>query len=262
MREFSDSEKEIMKQIDALKDGSFGNFQSSKLIRNNIDLFAVRWDEKGVYIYSKNQDVDKYSETFFKICDLLYFLEELERCNFIRVQSLITDVNSVTIDDDKYIAPENYEYNAEMDQFYLREENLRKFSPQSIDNTRTDIVKLLGRYAYCKFIYPLPLLRDYVKHDFKSIERRNFEKQMEDANTKHEEQMKCEKKALRVSQRSFVIALITLLISVPVNVATCLSSKEKENTEIGSTRNRSAIIDKASSDTIKSIVIEEKRSSK
>lgn len=240
MREFSKSEKKIMKQIDALKKGSFGNFQSSLLIKNNIDFFAVRWDESGVYIYSKNKSADEDFKTFCELCDILYFLEELEHCNFIRVQSLITDVNSVTTYHDKYISPENYEYDTEMNQFYLRGGNILKFSSQSIDNTRTDIINLLDKYAYCKFIYPLPSLKDYIKNKFKTTEQRNFRKQL------------CE------TRIALIVALIPALLGI-YQFYTDISLKEINDTIKGKEKymgsNTSA---KEINDTVKPIVINEK----
>lgn len=42
----------------------------------------------------------------------------------------------------------------------------------------TDIVLLLDNYLDRKIIYPLPLLDDFVKNGYKSIEERRYEEQM------------------------------------------------------------------------------------
>lgn len=49
-----------------------------------------------------------------------------------------------------------------------------------------DFVEYLERYAN-KVIYPLPLLEDFVSNDYKTIEERNFDRQILQNNRHHNE---------------------------------------------------------------------------
>lgn len=51
-----------------------------------------------------------------------------------------------------------------------------------------DFVDYLEKYAD-KIIYPLPLLEDFVANNYKSIEQRYFEKQLEENEQHHKEQI-------------------------------------------------------------------------
>lgn len=65
-----------------------------------------------------------------------------------------------------------------------------------------DIVKYLEKYAN-KIIYPLPLLEDFVENKYKSIEQRNFEKQISKTNC-----------ALWVSIIALVVSTIISIIEI------------------------------------------------
>lgn len=100
-------------------------------------------------------------------------------------------------------------------------------------------------------------LIDYAK-DFKTVEQRNFEKQLNDANKKHNEQMNEARKSLRTSKRSFWIATITLFLSTIFDISSCCSDTKRNdihNTVIEQGIPR-AISTNIANDTLKTIVID------
>lgn len=80
-----------------------------------------------------------------------------------------------------------------------------------------------------KVIYPLPLLEDLAENEFKSIEQRNFEKQLKKANKHHKEQLK-------VANKSFYVAMLAVVVStiVPFGVNKCTDPVELNRKQIES----------------------------
>lgn len=91
-----------------------------------------------------------------------------------------------------------------------------------------DFVNYLEKYAN-KVIYPLPLLEDLAENEFKSIEQRNFEKQLKKANKHHKEQLK-------VANKSFYVAMLAVVVStiVPFGVNKCTDPVELNRKQIES----------------------------
>ena len=95
-------------------------------------------------------------------------------------------------------------------------------------NVYVDFVNYLEKYAN-KVIYPLPLLEDLAENEFKSIEQRNFEKQLKKANKHHKEQLK-------VANKSFYVAMLAVVVStiVPFGVNKCTDPVELNRKQIES----------------------------
>lgn len=95
MRELTDKEKYIVKGLfDKKHTFNLEKLRTIKLLRNNLGCFALRWElapRKIIKIYMKKEnaeDVVKLNEQYFKICDFLYFMNELEGNHYIKLQTI------------------------------------------------------------------------------------------------------------------------------------------------------------------------------
>ena len=75
----------------------------------------------------------------------------------------------------------------------------------------------------------MPLLEDLVKHEYKSIEQRNFEKQIEENDLHHKEQM-------RYARNSFYVALFAVVVSaaIPLFIEKCAEPIETKKSQLKS----------------------------
>ena len=245
MRELTDKEKYIVKGLfDRKNNFKLEELRTTKLLRDNLDCFALRWElakRKRIKIYMKKEDAEDITELnkqYFKICDFLYFMNELEENHYIELQtiSFANDtsklVKQALYDTSKYQygLPKDIEYSGNLDCFYeIADKGKRLYAVEHIEqNAYTDCVDLLNKY-YDKIIYPLPLLEDLVKHEYKSIEQRNFEKQIEENELHHKEQMKN-------ARMSFYAALCAVAVSAitPFCVEKCAEPIKIEESQLES----------------------------
>lgn len=193
MRELTIEERNIVnKLVYWKKEFKLEELRTMNLLRQNLDCFAIRWDKnpkKTVKIYVKEKDVGNtplLNKQYFKICDFLYFMDELEENHYIKLQTISfsdekTSLHNALYDTSKYQygLPEGINVSNSLDCFF---ETANKGKclyaiEQLKQEAYTDCVDLLDKY-YNKIIYPLPLLEDLVKHKYTSIEKRQFNEQM------------------------------------------------------------------------------------
>lgn len=219
MREFTDKEKELIEKLISFKQTArLIELQAARLLRKDLQCFALSWTKepyKNIILYSNKDtqdgkpDWDALNKSYFQVADFLYFIEELEQNGFIKLQILAHDnkndqENAQGILYDK----ELYEYDSKHNSFKSKNNNLcngitKELFPNCINGyskIHVDISDQLERYAD-KIIYPLPILEDLYEHDYKSIEQRNFEKQLLLENRNHREQMSIVKRQFREQMR-------------------------------------------------------------
>lgn len=194
MRELTIKEKCIVKGLfDRKNKSNLEDLRTAKLLRDNLDCFALRWElapRKFIKIYMKQEDakdIAKLNKQYFKICDFLYFMDELETNHCVKLQTISFGEDTSKLlkqalyDTSKYQygLPKDIEYSGNLDCFYeIADNGKRLYAVEHIEqNAYTDCVDLLNKY-YDKIIYPLPLLEDLVMHEYKSIEQRQYEEQM------------------------------------------------------------------------------------
>ncbi len=194
MRELTSEEKSIVKRlVDWKKASNLEKLCTTSLLQDNLDCFAIRWNlgtTKTVSIYVEKKDkenTDLLNKQYFKICDFLYFMDELYENHYIILQTI-----SLSKDREKplyqalydrtkyqYELPEGISVKGNFDCFFEKSNKEKRL--YAIDHLKqeayTDCVDLLDKY-YDKIIYPLPLLEDLVKHEYTSIEERYFNEQM------------------------------------------------------------------------------------
>lgn len=245
MREFTIKEKYIVKGLfDRKNESNLAELRTTKLLRNHLDCFALRWElapRKFIKIYMKQEDakdIAKLNKQYFKICDFLYFIDELEANHYIKLQTISFAKDTFKLlrqalyDTSKYQygLPKDIEHSGNLDCFYeIADNRKRLYAVEHIEqNAYTDCVDLLNKY-YDKIIYPLPLLEDLVKHEYKSIEQRNFEKQIEENDLHHKEQM-------RYARNSFYVALLAVVVSaaIPLFIEKCAEPIETKKSQLKS----------------------------
>ena len=186
MRELSEREKEIVSTIVAIKQNSdLDELQGAKILKKFVPIMFLRWKKDNenpwFFLYQKTKDEHKLLE----LMDILFFLEELERNNMIRIIKLNDDKVDKPFyelyDKEKYIVDENdntkYPRLLEIDS----KTKHKCYLNVSVDkNHIKSFVETFEKFIGGSIIYPLPLLEDYVT-DFKTIEKRRSDSQLEAA---------------------------------------------------------------------------------
>jgi hypothetical protein len=98
---------------------------------------------------------------------------------------------------------------------------------QLIDVTFVELIKTNFHYV----VYPSQELFDLVENDFKSTELLQFEQELKQTNEHHSQAMESAKKQICYSRWAFVVALVTLLITLGFNFSGTIrvESKSIEN---------------------------------
>lgn len=193
MRKFSDNEKKLIRKFLQLKnDNDIVGLQVAKFIRESLDCFALKYqiaEDPKIVFYSKSDteaDKNKVNHNYIKICDFIYFLQELEEYGFIKFQRNVSEMISgskkgyyLLFDRDKY------KYDETSDNFYF--ESKTEFNGKQValialgpvkskENVNIDFVKDLATYGNA-IIYPLQRLQDFVDKKFRTLEQVNVDKQ-------------------------------------------------------------------------------------
>lgn len=195
MRELSDKEKNILKQLVTLKkEGKLLELQSCKFLKKELTCFALRWQTKPnvqLTIYANPEQEhpkDEVPQTYFDVADFVYFIKELHSNNFIELQTLQSKNLEDNTEDDSLMLydRDTYDYNRDSDEFWTKKTEAEFMGKKCVMSgiayiknksiVYLDIVHLLNKYANA-IIYPLPRLEDFVKNDFKTVEQRRFDKQ-------------------------------------------------------------------------------------
>lgn len=193
MREFSKKEKNLIKKFLQLKnDNDIVGLQVAKFIRKNLDCFALKYqtaDDPKIVFYSKSDteaDKNKVNHNYIKICDFIYFLQELEEYGFIKFQRNVSEMISGSKKDYYLLFDrDKYKYNETSDNFYF--ESKTEFNGKQValialgpvkskENVNLDFVKDLATYGNA-IIYPLQRLQDFVDKKFRTLEQVNVDKQ-------------------------------------------------------------------------------------
>lgn len=110
-------------------------------------------------------------------------------------------------------------------------EKLTELSIQNwpFSNIYTDVTELLDNYLDGKLIYPLPLLEDLVSNEFKSLEQRNFEVELNETKRQHQERLESDKvfqsEQIKRTNWSLIIASFALIVSIVIPLIVARGSK-------------------------------------
>ena len=242
MRQLEETERLLVEKIVQLKQAArLEELQVARLLRKELECFALRWvlePKKTLLFYSiqNKTDWNVLRKNYFQVADFLYLIEELEKDRFVKIQTLSFEVET---DEERVLYDRGkYRYNSSNDTFWGIKGDVQYLVPINAEHkVYIDFVSYLERYAN-KVIYPLPLLEDFVANNYKSIEQRNFEKQIEESERHHQAQMKVSadqhEKQISKTNYSLVIAAIALITSatMPFLVNRCTPPTEIDNAQL------------------------------
>lgn len=242
MRQLAETERLLVEKIVQLKQAArLEELQVARLLRKELECFALRWvlePKKTLLFYSiqNKTDWNVLRKNYFQVADFLYLIEELEKDRFVKIQTLSFEVET---DEERVLYDRGkYKYNSSNDTFWGIKGDVQYLVPINAEHkVYIDFVSYLERYAN-KVIYPLPLLEDFVANNYKSIEQRNFEKQIEESERHHQAQMKVSadqhEKQISKTNYSLVIAAIALITSatMPFLVNRCTPPTEIDNAQL------------------------------
>ena len=242
MRQLAETERLLVEKIVQLKQAArLEELQVARLLRKELECFALRWvlePKKTLLFYSiqNKTDWNVLRKNYFQVADFLYLIEELEKVRFVKIQTLSFEVET---DEERVLYDRGkYRYNSSNDTFWGIKGDVQYLVPINAEHkVYIDFVSYLERYAN-KVIYPLPLLEDFVANNYKSIEQRNFEKQIEESERHHQAQMKVSadqhEKQISKTNYSLVIAAIALITSatMPFLVNRCTPPTEIDNAQL------------------------------
>ena len=242
MRQLAETERLLVEKIVQLKQAArLEELQVARLLRKELECFALRWvldPKKTLLFYSiqNKTDWNVLRKNYFQVADFLYLIEELEKDRFVKIQTLSFEVET---DEERVLYDRGkYRYNSSNDTFWGIKGDVQYLVPINAEHkVYIDFVSYLERYAN-KVIYPLPLLEDFVANNYKSIEQRNFEKQIEESERHHQAQMKVSadqhEKQISKTNYSLVIAAIALITSatMPFLVNRCTPPTEIDNAQL------------------------------
>lgn len=242
MRQLAETERLLVEKIVQLKQAArLEELQVARLLRKELECFALRWvlePKKTLLFYSiqNKTDWNVLRKNYFQVADFLYLIEELEKDRFVKIQTLSFEVET---DEERVLYDRGkYRYNSSNDTFWGIKGDVQYLVPINAEHkVYIDFVSYLERYAN-KVIYPLPLLEDFVANNYKSIEQRDFEKQIEESERHHQAQMKVSadqhEKQISKTNYSLVIAAIALITSatMPFLVNRCTPPTEIDNAQL------------------------------
>ena len=257
MRQLTENEQRIVEKIVQLKQSArLEELQVARLLRKELECFALRWilePKKTLFYYScqdeSTTDInwDSLRKYYFQVADFLYLIEELEQEHFIKIQTLSFEIKT---DEERTLYDRSkFKYNASMDIFWGKEGTISYLiSINAEHKVYIDFVNYLEKYAN-KIIYPLPLLEDFVANDYKSIEQRCFEKQIEENERHHKEQIdnnerhhinqmkaseKWQAKQISKTNCSLIFAALAFIssVSIPFLVNRCTPHSKIDDTQL------------------------------
>ena len=246
MRRLTKNEQKIVEKIVHLKQAAkLEELQVVRLLRKELECFALRWTlepKKTLFFYScqekSMEDInwDSLRKHYFQVADFLYFIEELEEEHLIKMQTLSFEVKN---DEERTLYDRSrFKYNPSMDTFWGENGDIFYLIPIKAEHkVYIDFVNYLEKNEN-KVIYPLPSLEDFVTNDYKSIEQRNFEKQIEENERHHRTQMKANEvwqaKQISKTNCSLIFAALAFIssVSIPFLVSRCAPPSEIDDIQL------------------------------
>ena len=244
MIELTPAQQDFIREIVSIKDASkvdgkrLADLQITKIIRETINVFAIRWENEAtrslsLYFEGDPDDEDKSwkdNSTYFQLAELLYSIKTLKDAGFIQLQQLSQtreQQNSNMIFNRTL-----FDYDAETNMFWSKPKDAKIPGLENIKEITylvslkgwhvffTDLVELLDEYASA-IIFPLPAAELYVAKGCRTIEQVHYDEQ--DAKTT---------KSLKYTKRTLYVTLVALLASIGFGFWQHFSSQRIDETQI------------------------------
>lgn len=251
----------IEKIVNDKKRHEFQNLLISEIIREYLKIPVIRWN-KNISVVEFYVEKEKTLKVF-QLMDILFLIKYLEDSGYVYLQGINNPKGKFyyTIDDnwvelrDEAIVFENGIYVLKS----KLEEASFALNIERVEKIRTDIVRLLDRYA-SSVIYPSQMLVDYVDNNFKDYDVLMFEEQINDTQTKHEQAMRKAQDTLYWTRWAFFAALIPSLFNI-YSFFTDMTIRELNST-IKERTLPEVINTNLTNDTIKAFVVDQTKDGK
>lgn len=254
MRKFTEQENQRIKDFVEQKERGLSYIQElqvAKILRTEFSFFALKWtygNNPQISLYNKVKDESETEKQYYRICDFIYFIKELESLGFIAIQKALSkkeDVGySILYDKEKYIYDESAnkfrpkeceDLTSIISGSSSQESPMEKmdngistlFQIEHIQNINLDFVYDLQKYGL-GIIYPLPLAVDYVNNDFKTLEERYHNEEMGVALESANES----RRAAIIAFYSLIVTIISLLVSIITSAKQVYTSQEIDPDQI------------------------------
>lgn len=225
MREFTPEEQLFMKDLSSIKKvGNLQELQIFHLLRPKLKSIALKWALKplqNIKIYYPTAFIgsltNEIMKAYYDIVDFIYFIEELEKCNLIRVQNISFSNRRMTISHCLYDNV-TYEYDGSEDIFKYSDGGTVGLVYIRNKEVNNDFVVELEKYINA-YIFPLPALDDLIANDFKDFDQRVFE---ENRNS-NKQALNYSRRAILQTNKSLKQTSCTIKISIGALFLSALS---------------------------------------
>lgn len=249
MRLFTDSENIIIKELVEVKSRgikAIQYLQTAKILKEQFDFFALKWTvgtSPSISIYNRHTEdsskIEEYNQLYFKVADYIYFLKELESLGFIAIQTITKKQEreySLLYDRKKYKYDENKNEFIPINEHPIDTSDFIKGDTPPFEEVspgfytllqvdrheiNLDFANDLERYGL-GIIYPLPLAVDYVNNGFQTLERLQYNKQMDTAL----DSAKSGRRAANWGVAATIIAVLALIATIVSFVITIRNSQK------------------------------------
>ena len=252
MRVFSTEERKCMEELSANKKaGNLLELQISHLLRPKLTGIALKWsiEPKFIKIYFPTACINRFTneimKSYYDIVDFIYFIEELEKYNLIKIQN-ISFSDRRLVESNCLYDNTTYKYERSNDVFKYLDGGtigLMHINNKEVDN---EFVLELEKYANA-YVFPLPALDDFITYGFKDFDQRVFDENKE-TNDKvlryNRKAILQTEKSLKQTSCSIKISFVSLLLAIIAVVVphTC-SNKDMKNIESAILQNKTITID-------------------
>ncbi len=179
MRELSKLDRKIIDRIiDAYNKRDLQELQVARLLREELEVFALEWDylPYNISIYAPRSngkpDFARIKTNFFDICNFLYLIEELHKEGYIKLQTIWSDKKH---DYPKQLFDRKKYEKKGQDYVEFTGNGILYFIPSDYSKYNLDIVDYLEKYAF-KIVFPLHSLIEFKERGY-ITEEQNYKRE-------------------------------------------------------------------------------------
>ena len=210
MREFSEFEKKIIKEMVSAKE--IKELSLASLIDENSPAIAIEWSiEPANFTIVYRSSVGMHNEIYFKVQEIIFLLQNLE------------DEKLINMHHHRDLIQDNRLYNhklygrKESGDYYFKIGDSDTGEGEISDLEKHNFNTYFGRIVqhFVSGIYFVSnALRNLEKNDFKSPEQLRFERQLKDASDKHLESMVKAQSQITYSRLAFYFSITAFISSL------------------------------------------------
>ncbi len=217
MREFTDFEKQIINKLASAEE--IRDISLIKLIDENTDAIALEWNFDEPYFSffynnAKSTDNELYL-LFYQIQEIIFLIKYLEENGLIYLHfNEKFSQDDWLYNRDKYIRDDDGNcYKVILNIIPKINSNTTGFLRISNRNRiHSDFGRFVKKYANALF-YVSNSLRELVKNEYKTADQIRFDRQLKDAQEKHNESLRKAVYQIRIAWAAFITSIIAVIAS-------------------------------------------------